>query len=88
MDIENGHVDTVGKGEGGMNWEIRFDINRLPCVKQIASGNVLYSTGSSAQCSVMTQMWGEKGEGGPRERDYRHTYADSLHCTAETNTTL
>ena len=35
-------------GEGGMNWEIRSDIDTLPCVKQIASGNLLYSTGSSA----------------------------------------
>ena len=43
-----------GKGEGGTNWEIRFEINTLPCVKQMASGNLLYSTGSSAQCSVMT----------------------------------
>ena len=22
-----------GEGEGGTNWEIRFDINTLPCVK-------------------------------------------------------
>ena len=47
-------MDTAGEGERGANWEIRFDINTLPCVKEIASGNVLYSTGSSAQCSVMT----------------------------------
>ena len=33
MDVENGHVDTGGKGEGGTNWEIRFDINTLPHVK-------------------------------------------------------
>ena len=26
-------VDTEGEGEGGMNWEIRIDINTLPCVK-------------------------------------------------------
>ena len=25
-DIENGHADTVGEGEGGMYWEIRIDI--------------------------------------------------------------
>ena len=31
--IENGHVDTVGEGEGGTNWEIKVDINTLPCVK-------------------------------------------------------
>ena len=36
-----------------MNWAIRFDINILLCVKSIASGNLLYSTGSSARCSVM-----------------------------------
>ena len=61
-------------GEGGTNWEIRFDINILPCVKQIASGNLLYSTGSSAQCSVMTQVGGIRGwEGVPRGRGYRYT---------------
>ena len=37
-DVENKCMDTkVGKGVeaggGGMNWEIRFDINTLPCVK-------------------------------------------------------
>ena len=30
-DIENRHVDTERKG-GGMNWEIKIDINTLPCV--------------------------------------------------------
>ena len=43
-----------GDGERGTNWEIRIDINILPCVKYTASGDLLYSTGSSAQCSVMT----------------------------------
>ena len=47
-------MDTAGGGEGGTNWEIRSDINTLLCVKQIASGNLLYSTGTSAQCSVTT----------------------------------
>ena len=37
-----------------MNWKIRIDIYTLPCAKQIASGKPLYSTGCSAQCSVMT----------------------------------
>ena len=37
-----------------MNWEISIDIYTLSCVKQIASGNLLYSTGSSAGCSVVT----------------------------------
>ena len=81
-------MDTVGEGEGGTNREIRFDINTLPCVKWIASGNLLYSTGSSAWCSVTTQMGG-RGRGEVREGgDVCIHTADSLHCTAETNTTL
>ena len=53
-DVENRHVDTEREGKGGTNWEIRIDIYTLPCEKWIASGNLLYSTGSSARCSVMT----------------------------------
>ena len=34
--------------EGGMNWKIRFDINALPCIKEIANGNLQYSVGSSS----------------------------------------
>ena len=48
-------MDTArGREVGKMNWEIRIDIHTLPCVKQIASWKLLCSTGSSAQCSVMT----------------------------------
>ena len=34
-------MDAVGEGEGGTNWEIRIDIYTLPCVKELASGNML-----------------------------------------------
>ena len=34
------------EGEGGINWELRFDIKALSCVKQTASGKMLDSTGS------------------------------------------
>ena len=37
-----------------MNWETGIDICAQPRVEQIASGKLLHSTGSSAQCSVMT----------------------------------
>ena len=43
-----------GEGEGEMKGEIRFDVYAQPCVRQIASGHLLHSTGSSARCSVMT----------------------------------
>ena len=32
-DVENGHVDTEGEGEGGMNWEIRIDMYTLMWIK-------------------------------------------------------
>ena len=54
--------------EGELNWESSTDINTLPCVKQKARGELLRSTGSSAQCSVMTQRH-EMGEGGRSKRD-------------------
>ena len=38
----------------GMNREPGIDVFALPCAKQIASGNLLYGTGGSAQCSVVT----------------------------------
>ena len=47
-------MDPGKEGEGGMNREIRFDINALARVKQIASGKLPYSRRSSAPCSVMT----------------------------------
>ena len=49
-DIENRAVGVIGGEEGGANWEIGIDIYILPCVKLIASGNLLYSTGNSARC--------------------------------------
>ena len=66
-----------------MNWEIGINIQRLPCVKQIASGNIMYSTGSSAQCCDDLEGW-DGGEGGDT---CIHT-PNSLHGTAETNAVL
>ena len=43
--------------------ESSIDIYILPSIKQTASGKLLYSTGSSAQCSVMTKMGGMRGGG-------------------------
>ena len=43
--IENRFVDTVGEGESGMSTLKHIS----PCVRQPASGNLLYDTGSSKQ---------------------------------------
>lgn len=53
VDVENRQVDTV-EGKGGTHWESSTDIYTPTCVKQITSGKVLYSTGTSVRCSVMT----------------------------------
>ena len=45
--IKNRIVDMVREGEGEMNWESNIETYTLPCVKQIASGNLLYDAGSS-----------------------------------------
>ena len=75
-DIENILVDTVEEGEGGTKWESSIDIYTLPCVKQIASGKLLYGTRSSARCSVMTYRGGMGGwEGGSRWRGYMYKYS-------------
>ena len=52
-----------GGGEGGSNWEIRIDIYTLTFIKYIASGKLLYGTGSSGCCSVMTQRGGIRVRG-------------------------
>ena len=39
-------VDTMGDGQHGMKGESNFETYKLPYVKQIASGNLLYDAGS------------------------------------------
>ena len=46
-------IQTQGR-KGGMNWEMRFDINTLPCVKEIGRGKLPNGTGGPAQGSVVT----------------------------------
>ena len=60
-------IKTTMRGEGGrMKWEIGIDACILPCVEQIASGSLWYSSGSSAQSSLVTQI-GQMGQWGGRE---------------------
>ena len=61
--------------EGAMNWEFGIDVYALPCIKQRASGNLL--SGSSARCSVATEMGGMRGCG--REVDSKGW--EYMRCT-------
>ena len=75
----------VGGGDG---LDSSTDIYTLPCVNWRASGRLLYSRGSSAPCSVTTHRGGMGGEEAHEQEDISIHIADSLCCTAETNTTL
>lgn len=52
-DIEN---KQIPRGRGGMNWKTEVYIYTvlILCVKQITNKNLLFSSGNSAQCSVVT----------------------------------
>ena len=69
-------MDTVREGEGGTNWENNTHIYTLPCVKQIASRKLLYSTESSAQDSMRTWRGGVGGEwvGGRLKKEGIYVY--------------
>ena len=83
-----------GRGvRGRVNWKIRSDRYAPPCVKQIASGSLLYvHHGRAAPCSVMTSRrgagWGLAGEQTRDGGDMCIHGADSLGCMAKTNTTV
>ena len=62
-------------GDGGMNWESGMDVYTLPCVKQIASGSLHYSTENLARCSVLTEMGGNGGMGERCKREEIYTYS-------------
>ena len=55
-DIENKCMDQGEKREGGMSWETQTDIHISLCIKYKVDNyeNLLFSTGNSIQCSVLT----------------------------------
>ena len=74
-----------------MNWEIAIDVCALPCVKEIASRNPLYSAGAQLGALWCPRWvgWGRLGGRSIREGIYIYIHiADSLRSTAGTNTTL
>ena len=38
--VQNGHLDTVGEGEGRTNWKIMIDMYTLPHIEWERSGNL------------------------------------------------
>ena len=73
--------------EGGMNWGIGTDVCTLLilCIKQITNENLIYSSGNS----IYSVLFGDpNGKEIQNKRDIYICIADSLWCTAETNTVL
>ena len=71
-------MDTAVGGEAETNWESSNDLCTLSRVKQVISGNLLYSTGSSAWYSVMT--WRCDGAGRWREALREGIYILTVDC--------
>ena len=44
-DVENGLLDSVGEGEGGMIWENGIEICIISYMKQVASPGSMHNTG-------------------------------------------
>ena len=62
-----------------MNWELGNEMYTLLWIKWVTNENLLYSTGNSIQCSVVTK------------REYMYVcicIADLLCCPVETNPML
>ena len=75
MQTENRLVDTVGEAEGGMNWESSMETHTLPCVKEIASENLLCKTGSSTWCPVTPlKRWGRERMRGEIRTEVTYVY--------------
>ena len=81
----------------GIGREFGMDMYTLLYLKWLTNKALLYSTGNSAQCFVVTQMeegFGKNGSmyiyGVPSllERMDPCIYMESLHCSPETITTL
>ena len=78
---QKGLVDTEREGEGGTNCENNIDRYALPLVKQIASGKLWYSTGSSA-------LWWPReveggGVGGRLQGERTCIYTQLIHVAAQ-----
>ena len=69
-DVENGHLEASGEGEGGKNWESSIDIYTLSHIQQIANRRL-----GSVLCDNLDERDGRRWDGGPRERGYVYTYS-------------
>ena len=70
------------EGSRGMDWEFGIGIGTLWYIKQLAIGDLLYSTENSVQYSAIIPTWKKH----QKENGYHRT--ESPYCIAEIITTL
>ena len=70
-DTEKGLVDTVGKGEGGMNWEISIDLYTVPGFPGgSAVKNLPASAGDPGEASLIPGLGRSLGGGNGSRLQY------------------
>ena len=74
--LEKRLEDTVGKGEGGLNWESSTETLTLLYVKWRASGNLLHDAGNSKPvlCDNLKEWDGGRRDGDSTGRGHVYTY--------------
>ena len=70
-----GHQEERRKG--GMNWGNGINIHILLCIKQKTNENLLYSTGNTSYCSVVTEV------GRKSNREEIHAYTQLIHSATQ-----
>ena len=88
--VQNGILDSVGEGKGGMFQENSIETCILSRVKQITSPGWVHETSAQAWCTGKTQKdWVEReGGGGIGMENTCKSMADSRQCMAKTITIL
>ena len=75
---------THVRGLRWMDWEAGTDVYTLPCANEVTEESPLRSAGSPARCCVLTL----NRKALQTREDARSHWADSLCCTADTNTAV
>ena len=78
-DMENGPVDTVGKGEGGMSREGSTEARPLPRAKRTAGGKLLWGRGAQLSALWWPGAGAEGWERGSRETRI-YVYSELIHA--------
>ena len=89
-DVQNGLLDSVGEGEGGMFQENSIETCMLSRVKEITSPGWMHETSARAWCTGKTQRGRVEGEveGGIRMGNTFKSMANSSRCMTKTTTIL